>query len=121
MAAANLPEISCDRGRLLQVLSNLIGNAAKVTQTGGSIDVQAEANASEVVLTVRDSGPGIAEQELPHIFERFWRGQKGSHKGTGLGLAISRGLVEAHGGKIWVKSRLGEGSTFSFSVPLPPA
>lgn len=117
-AAAELPAIACDSDRVLQVLGNLIGNAIKVTPEGGRIDVDVEAQGEEVVFTVRDTGCGISEQELPHIFERFWRGRDPGYRGTGLGLSIARSLVEAHAGRIWAESQPGAGSTFRFALPI---
>ena len=72
----------------------------------------------EVVLTVSDSGPGISREDIPHLFERFWQAKRGHRGGAGLGLAITKGIVEAHGGRIWVESVLGEGSVFRFTLPL---
>jgi signal transduction histidine kinase len=111
-------EIDCDRGRILQVFGNLIGNAIKFTRKGGSLRVGAEARAEEVLFSVADSGPGIEPDELPHVFDRFWQARKTARMGTGLGLTIAKGLVEAHHGRIWVESTLGKGATFFFTVPV---
>ncbi len=113
----HLPRISCDRDRILQVFSNLIGNAAKVTAAGGHITLRVEARENELLFSVADDGPGIGEDDLKHLFERYWRGDEVQYKGTGLGLAIAAGIVAAHGGRIWAQSRLGQGATFHFSVP----
>ena len=113
----HLPQISCDRDRILQVLSNLVGNAAKVAAAGGHITLRVEARDREVLFSVTDDGPGIGEDDLKHLFERYWRSDEVHYKGTGLGLAIAAGLVAAHGGRIWAQSRLGEGATFWFCVP----
>ncbi len=113
-----LPTVLCDYDRVLQVLSNLIANATKATPKGGTISVRVERDGAQAIFTVRDDGPGIAPQDLPHLFERFWRAKDAGYKGTGLGLGISRGLVEAHGGRIWVESELGKGSAFRFTLPL---
>lgn len=113
-----LPSISCDRDRILQALSNLLSNAIKVTQNGGDILLRVGRRDGEVLFSVKDTGPGIPEEALPRLFTRFWRVKKSRYQGTGLGLAITKGIVEAHGGKIWVESRLGRGSTFYFTVPL---
>ena len=112
-----LSQISCDRDRILQVLSNLVGNAAKVTAAGGHITLRVEARDSELWFSVADDGPGIAEDDLKHLFERYWRSDDVQYKGTGLGLAIAAGIVAAHGGRIWAQSQLGHGATFCFSVP----
>jgi signal transduction histidine kinase len=116
-----LPEVSCDRGRVLQILSNLLGNAIKVTPAGGEIVLRVCRGGSELLFSVLDPGPGIAAEELPHLFERYRRGSEAGYKGTGLGLYISRGLVEAHRGRIWAESVPGRGSTFTFTLPLEQA
>jgi PAS domain S-box-containing protein len=110
-------DLRCDRPRILQVLSNLIGNAIKFTPKGGAIVVTADADDRKVRFSVRDNGAGIAPDELPHIFERFWQARKTAHMGAGLGLAIAKGIVDSHGGKIWVESQRGKGSTFYFTLP----
>jgi PAS domain S-box-containing protein len=114
--APGVPDVWADRSRVLQVLENLVGNATKFT-AGGSISLGAKAEGSEVVFWVADTGVGIAAEELPHVFDRFWQATKSQRSGAGLGLAIVRGIVEAHGGRLWVDSRLGAGSTFFFSLP----
>jgi signal transduction histidine kinase len=113
------PEVAvmCDRERVFQVLSNLIGNAIKFTAAGDAITLRAEAAGDEVRFSVRDTGPGLAPAELPHVFERHWQGPGGAQRGSGLGLFIARGIAEAHGGRIWVESEPGEGSTFVFTLP----
>lgn len=112
-----LPVVECDRDRIVQVLANLVSNAAQVTDSGGLITVGARRPPDEMVWFVDDSGPGIAPDEVPRIFERFYRGQDTTYKGSGLGLTIARGIVEAHGGRIWVESTLGQGSRFVFTLP----
>lgn len=112
-----LPEIWCDHGRVLQVLSNLIGNAIKFTPEGGAISVRAISSGSEVLLSISDTGPGMSEQELAHVFETYWQARPGSGQGVGLGLSIAKGLVDAQGGRIRVESSLGGGSTFLVSFP----
>jgi signal transduction histidine kinase len=114
-------QVLCDRGRVQQVLSNLLGNALKFTPAGGRIEVSLATQPERICIKVRDTGAGISEEHLPHLFERFWRGNKASHVGTGLGLSIAKGIVEAHGGSIWVESKLGSGSEFSFTLPTRPA
>jgi signal transduction histidine kinase len=110
--------VLADRDRVVQVLSNLLGNAHKFTPDGGAIGVRAEALDGEVGIHVRDSGVGIAAEHLPRIFDPYWTRPNNGQRGTGLGLAIARGIVQAHGGRIWVESRVGDGSTFSFTLPL---
>lgn len=107
--------VLADPERMLRVISNLAGNALKFVPEGGRIMLRAQPQEESIHFTVADDGPGIAEDNLPHLFERFWKGHD-SH-GTGLGLAIARGIVEAHGGRIWVESCQGKGSTFHFTVP----
>ena len=113
-----LPVIAADHHRILQVLSNLLGNAVKFTPPGGHIVVSAESRDGEVRVRVRDSGPGIPAEQLGHLFDRFWKATQTDRRGAGLGLAIAKGLVEAHGGKIWVESREGAGASFAFSLPI---
>ncbi len=110
--------LRCDRDRIIQVLSNLVGNAIKFTPQGGSIVVCAQPVENRGLITVSDSGPGISPAVRPYIFERFWQAQSGAGKGRGLGLYISKGLVEAQDGKIWVDSRPDGGSVFSFTLSL---
>jgi two-component system phosphate regulon sensor histidine kinase PhoR len=115
----DLPLVLADPSRLEQVVVNLLHNAIKFTPSGGNIIIDAHMASDAVIFSVHDTGIGIAEDDLPRIFERFFKADRArSGGGTGLGLAISRHLVEAHGGKIWVESIEGKGSTFSFSIPL---
>ena len=114
----NLPKVYCDRDRILQVFSNLVGNAANATAEGGHITLRVEARGYELLFTVSDDGPGISEEDLKHLFERYWRSGEVEYRGTGLGLAISRGIVIAHGGRMWAESELGHGATFLFTVPV---
>ena len=115
-------KVEADRNYLEQVLINLIDNAIKYTPDGGRITISVvEKEGQEVEFSVRDNGIGIPKEDMPRIFERFYRVDKGRSKesgGTGLGLSIVKHLVQAHGGRVWVESRLGEGSTFSFTLPL---
>ena len=110
-------KIHADPERLFQVLSNLIGNAIKFTPADGKIGVAAMSNGDEIVFSVRDSGKGIAPEQLPHIFERYWTAKEGNAAGTGLGLYISQGIIKAHGGQLLAESKPGEGSEFRFTVP----
>ena len=109
--------LRADEGRLLQALGNLVGNALKFTPTGGEISVRATCEPSEVAFSVKDTGPGIPEAMIPHLFERFWQARHADKRGVGLGLAIVKGIVDAHGGTIRVDSILGRGSTFTFTLP----
>jgi PAS domain S-box-containing protein len=114
-----LPELEVDGDRLRQVVVNLLGNAIKFSDPGGNVKIKVEKKVSELMVQVSDHGIGISEEAKKHLFERFYR-EEGEmvRGGTGLGLYISRQIVEAHGGRIWAESKLGEGSTFSFTLPL---
>jgi signal transduction histidine kinase len=112
-----LPSILADRERVLQVLGNLVGNSLKFVSAGGSITVSASALDDAVQFAVRDTGPGIPTDHLPHLFDRYWQGEGKRRGGAGLGLAISKAIVEAHGGRIWVESTVGVGTMVSFTVP----
>lgn len=118
VVADGVPPVRADRQRTLQVVSNLVGNAIKFTPPGGRITVRARREGREVVVCVEDSGAGIASEDLPYVFERFWQAKNERRRGAGLGLAIARSIVEAQGGRIWVESRPGHGSRFSFTLPL---
>jgi signal transduction histidine kinase len=111
-----LPKVRADRERILQVFSNLGGNALKFTPNDGRLEIRAALGPGAVEFTVRDSGTGISSNDLPHIFERFWQAKK-TGDGVGLGLAITRGIVRAHGGEISVESAVGRGTTFRFTLP----
>jgi PAS domain S-box-containing protein len=113
-------EVLCDRERVLQVFANLLGNAIKFTRPGGAITVRAEPRDGDALFSVTDTGPGIPPEQIPHVFDRFWRAKETARMGTGLGLTIAKGLVEAQGGRIWVESRVGAGTTFFFTLPLAP-
>jgi signal transduction histidine kinase len=121
---ANLPDgstiVQADRDRVMQVLGNLIGNALKHAK-GAPIEISLERNGKDAIIAVRDKGPGISESELPHVFDRYWHGRKNKKGGAGLGLAIAKGIVDAHGGRIAVASKRGEGAAFSFTLPLAPS
>ena len=117
-SAGDVPPMNADQPRILQAVGNLLTNAIRLTPAGGRVELRVERAGDEVVLTVSDSGPGISPEDIPHLFERFWQAQRGHRGGAGLGLAITKGIVEAHGGRIWVESVLGEGSAFRFTLPL---
>jgi len=118
---ANLPPLRADRERLVQALSNLVGNAIKFTQPGGTIEIVVEPAGDAVLVSVCDDGPGIDESHIEHIFDRFWqaaaRREHGPGGGLGLGLAIVKGIIEAHGGRIWAESQPGEGTQIRFTLP----
>jgi two-component system, OmpR family, phosphate regulon sensor histidine kinase PhoR len=118
--AAGLPPVQADKTRIRQVILNIVHNAIKFTGSGGKITVATRAHDGWVTVEVSDTGVGIARGDLPHIFERFYRGDRARSggTGTGMGLAIARHVVEAHGGRIWVQSQQGRGAIFSFSLPL---
>ncbi len=119
---AHLPAVHADPDRITQLLSNLIGNAIKFTPPGGSVSVEAHPDGDEVLFVVTDTGEGISPEELPHVFEQFYQSpgntRRSTRHGAGLGLPISRGIVEAHGGNIWIESILGVGTTVRFSLSV---
>lgn len=112
-----LPGVDADEERILEVLENLIGNAIKFTLPGGTVTVGANEEEAHILVWVRDTGPGVPPEQLPHLFDRFWQGAKGDRRGAGLGLTICRAIVEAHGGRIWAESVVGEGTTVKFTLP----
>ncbi len=124
-AAPAVDPVTMDSAKIGRVLANLIGNALRHTPQGGAVEVRAFPSDGEVCVTVTDTGPGIAPADLPHIFERFYRGEKSRSRasgGAGLGLAIAKGIVEAHGGRIWVENAphaaaAREGAQFTLSLP----
>jgi signal transduction histidine kinase len=121
-AAPESVVVFADRSRVLQVLDNLVGNAVKFSNGGGRIEVRSafdERVPAEVLFTVSDTGPGIAPEVKKGLFERFWQAKPSDRRGVGLGLAICKGIVEAHGGRIWCESEPGRGTTFSFTLPAP--
>jgi chemotaxis family two-component system sensor kinase Cph1 len=113
------PKIHADPRRISQVLSNLLGNAIKFTPEGGTVTISAWSRDGALSVTIADTGRGIALEDLAHIFDRYWRPKGSEGKGTGLGLYIARGIVEAHGGRVWVESSA-HGATFVFTLPLEP-
>ena len=109
-----------DVQRIGRVLNNLVDNALRYTRAGGTVSIQAEVVAGTVHVTVQDSGEGISANDLPHVFDRFYRGEKSRNQatgGSGLGLAIAKGIIEAHGGQIGVESSPGQGAKFYFWLP----
>jgi PAS domain S-box-containing protein len=113
----NLPAVSVDAPKLVRVLGNLIGNAVKFSPDHAGIRVTALQRGNEVQISVSDEGDGIAEDQLQYVFDRFWSGRVNDRRGAGLGLTIAKGIVEAHGGRIWVESEKNQGSTFTFALP----
>jgi len=116
--ADDVPAVYADGHRTMQVLSNLIGNAMKFTPRGGMITFQAESRGSSVMITVADNGPGIPKENLGDIFNPYWQAKRTARLGAGLGLPIAKGIVESHGGRIWVQSEPGKGTKFSFTLPV---
>jgi PAS domain S-box-containing protein len=112
-----IPAILLDRQRIHQVLSNLVANALQATPEGGAISVRVQAVENGVRFSVSDTGPGIPKEHLPHLFDRYWQGPGRTGRGLGLGLVIAKGIVEAHGGRIWAESRISAGTTLSFDIP----
>jgi signal transduction histidine kinase len=120
LRASNMENVGLavvDRDRIMQVLSNLIGNALKFTPEGGSVVLNAYNESDRLLISVRDTGPGIEDEQKESIFERFAQVSSPDRKGLGLGLYISKMLIEAHQGRIWVQSDLEKGSTFWISIP----
>jgi signal transduction histidine kinase len=121
--AGDLPRVDADPHRLQEVLSNLLGNAMKFTPAGGRVVLSARATSDQenrpaVRFAVSDTGQGIPEQDLPHVFDWFWHSQTGERASTGLGLAIAKGVIEAHSAHLMVESVPGCGSTFWFNLPV---
>jgi signal transduction histidine kinase len=114
----DLPAVHADRERVLQVFSNIGGNAVKFTPNGGEVTIRAVLQEGVVELEVRDTGPGIDADDLPHVFDRFWQARKAKRAGSGLGLAIAKGIVDAHNGRLRAESEPGRGSSFSFTLPI---
>lgn len=115
----NFPTIVADEDRLSQVLSNLLSNAIKYSPQGGTVRVSGQLRTDRVIVCVQDEGPGIATEDIPHIFDRFYRADEAAKKtqGAGLGLYLTRAIIEAHDGRIWVEPRSGEGARICFSLP----
>jgi two-component system OmpR family sensor kinase/two-component system sensor histidine kinase BaeS len=123
---ADLPSIEADPDRVSQIVRNLLVNALQHTPPGGAVTLSAQRQDDRLQISVSDTGEGLSEKDLPHVFDRFWRADrsrtrgKRDDSGSGLGLAIAQSLVKAHGGQIWVESEAHQGSSFHFSLPLAP-
>jgi signal transduction histidine kinase len=119
---SNLPQINVDVDRMTQILRNLLSNALRHTPEAGKVSVTCKRESSlGLLITVSDTGEGIAPDDLPYVFDRFYRADKSRSRasgGSGIGLAIVKQLVEAHGGKVWAESQLGQGTTFKFTLPI---
>jgi signal transduction histidine kinase len=116
-ALEGLPPLVADRGRVMQVFANLLENAISFTPAGGGVLVRAESAVDRVRFEIQDSGPGVDSEAIDHVFDRFWQARHTGRAGAGLGLAIARGIVEAHGGTIGVRSEPGHGAVFHFTLP----
>ena len=111
------PRLSADPVQVSRVLSNLVGNAIKFSATRGAVTLRAERRDGELMITVSDTGPGIHPDHLPHLFDRYWQARRTGQAGAGLGLYIAKGIVEAHGGRIWAESSM-DGAKLTFTLPL---
>ncbi len=117
----DLPEIEADKNRMYQVMENLLNNAVKFSPEGGEVIVSVERGRDELKISVADEGIGIPEEDLPHVFDRFYRASNAARAaigGTGLGLGIVKYIIESHGGRMSAESKIRKGSTFSFTLPL---
>ena len=110
--------VQADEERVLQLIDNLVGNALKFTPSGGRVTIGGFVDSNELRVTVADTGPGIPEEQRARLFERFWQARGADRRGLGLGLPIAKGIAEAHGGRLWVESTMGSGTTFHFAMPL---
>jgi two-component system phosphate regulon sensor histidine kinase PhoR len=114
-----LPLVQADSQRLMQVINNILHNAIKFTPAGGRISISSRREKDRIIVSVADTGIGISESDLPHIFERFYKVDRSrASQGTGLGLAIAKHIILAHKGQIWAESQRGQGAVFNFSLPL---
>jgi signal transduction histidine kinase len=113
-----VPPVAVDRERVLQVFSNLGGNAVKFTPADGRVEIRVTVRDAVVEFAIYDTGPGIAPEDLPHVFDRFWQAKRATRAGVGLGLAIAKGIVEAHDGRLRAESEPGRGSCFAFTLPV---
>jgi signal transduction histidine kinase len=113
-----LPLVNVDASRIHQVISNIAGNAIKFTPQGGVVTISVERRAGELVVAVSDTGPGLPPEQMESLADRRWQAKRQTSGGSGLGLVIAKGIVEAHGGKLWADARPGGGSVFRFSLPI---
>jgi len=116
-----LPPVQADKGRIGQVITNLVENATKFSEEGSQIAVNTARVNNNIVISVKDSGIGMTPEVVANLFDRFYQAKavvEGKTQGTGLGLTICKGIIEAHGGKIWVESQEGKGTTFWVQIPL---
>ena len=120
-APDDLPDVMADRERFTQAISNLVGNAVKFSASGSEILVRIAVLDKELLFAVSDKGQGMTAEQLAHAFDRFWQSSRTDRQGAGLGLAITKGIVDAHGGRIWAESSPGRGSTFYFTLPVAAA
>jgi signal transduction histidine kinase len=121
LAPSPCPQPLADRARLVQVLNNLVSNALKFTPSGGQVRIDVAEGNAELIVEVSDTGPGISEEDQARLFQRFFRTDSVRQQripGTGLGLSIVKAIVEQHGGQAYCRSKLGEGTTFGFTLPL---
>jgi len=109
--------VRADSLRVSQIVGNIVGNAIKFTPSDGTVTLKAAPENERIVIQVIDTGPGIAPADIEHLFDNFWQARNSDNRGVGLGLAIAKGVVEAHGGRIWCESHVGAGTTFSFTLP----
>lgn len=117
LEGSNFRAVEADPERVHQVISNLMGNALKYTSSGGTISLKIKEGPTSLLISVSDNGPGIEEENQKKLFQKYWKDKEGKGHNLGLGLAIAKGLVEAHGGKIWVESKINQGTTFYFTLP----
>jgi signal transduction histidine kinase len=110
--------VLCERNLILRVFGNLIGNAIKFSPAGSSISISAEEREGQVQFSVSDAGPGIEPEYLSRVFDRYWQEKRTDRRGSGLGLYIAKGIVEAHGGRIWIDSAPGQGTAIHFTLPV---
>jgi signal transduction histidine kinase len=116
-ASENGAAVRADPTRVAQIVGNLIGNAIKFTPEHGWVRLRVTREDTQVEFQVIDDGPGIPAESVPHLFDSFWQARLSDRRGVGLGLTIAKGIVEAHGGRMWVESTIGAGSTFHFTLP----
>jgi signal transduction histidine kinase len=112
--------VRCERDLILRVFANLLGNAIKFSADGSAISVATDRSGDEARYSVVDAGPGMPAEMIPHAFDRYWQEKRSDRRGSGLGLFIAKGIVEAHGGRIWIESALGQGTTVRFTLPVAP-